>query len=66
MQVQWGAAIKKLKKNYLYFLYIFTIKIFLKKHISMALVYKTKKEEGKKNKTKHKTKTKIQKKKQKK
>ena len=30
MQVQWGAAIKKLKKNYLYFLYIFTIKIFLK------------------------------------
>ena len=35
---------------------MFTIKIFLKKHITMALVHKTKKEEGKKHKTKKKTK----------
>ena len=51
-----GAAIKKLLKI---LIFIFSIYFYysnnLKKHINMASVHKTKKEEGKKHKTKNKT-----------
>ena len=50
---------KKIIKNIIYiYIYfnIFTIKIFLNKHIITVLIHKTKKEEGKKHKMKHKKK----------